>query len=127
MFHKGSIICGIKNWRLLTGEVIKSRIITIRNIDCCFPSTDFVGPFIFNSSILRIQNCDKEFVKYNLKPHLFPNIKYLYLDSEPDEEIFKAWNFCSNKDFIGKVGKEYEYILDEYRKKYPKNKFIINI
>jgi hypothetical protein len=125
MFKKGAIIAGNKSWKSLTGEIIRNRVITIQNIDNYFSKSTFVGPFIFNSSIVKVQNCNKNFIRYNLEPHHFPNIKFLYLNNIVDEQILSSWDLCTNSSFIGALHPDHKYILEKYKVKYPFNKWIV--
>lgn len=125
MFNKGAIISGLKTWKNYTGEVVTNKVLTIKDMDKYYSKSIFIGPFLFNSSFVKVENCNRNFIRYNLEPHMFPNIKFLYLKNECDEEIFRMWDLCSKKDFVGAVHPKYKKTLENYRSKYRINKWIV--
>lgn len=116
MFKKAASISGTKNWKALSGEVISNRVLIIKNIDIYFSKAYFTGPFLINSSFVRVDNCHKNFVLNNLQPHILPNIKFLYLNSAPTEDILKMWDLSTNPGFLGVVDPTYSHIFQKYKK-----------
>jgi hypothetical protein len=128
MFRSSRVIKGINGWHSITGDVIKDKIVIIKSIEKEIEISRliFSGPYIFNSNYVKFEDCNKKFLNNNVRPSLFPNIKFLFLESEPPgEDFFHTWDFCTNNDFVACIHPDYELYLEKYLKSKKDSKWFV--
>jgi hypothetical protein len=125
MFKNSHIISGISAWKALSHRIIDNRIITIRDVDDYYINPNF-SPSEFRSVFVKVENCHKNFIFCNLRPFLFPNIRFLYIKCHPCSiETLREWDRLSGENFVGVLHPDYENFLKDYNKKYKNNKWIV--
>lgn len=93
---KPTIICYQENWEILENKKIDTKVVVIEKMENICPTV--LKPK-FNSEIVIVRNCDKNFVYHCVKPNIFPNAKNIFMLSHPCEpEFFKCWYNLNESD-----------------------------
>lgn len=79
-----TVVNGSRAFRALRGKVVKSKRVII--CDCGDIHPFSAGP-VFEAEHVRVESCDKNWVYYWLRPHTFPNVKHIELNSHPCERV----------------------------------------
>jgi len=90
------LISGIDSWISLPNKVISHNIVNI----CHMKKSNLwhLGPYKILSDVVVVKNCDRDFIKYNITPIMFPDVKIIYLDSYIEKEQFNEWKIFSTKN-----------------------------
>jgi hypothetical protein len=109
MFSYAHRISGLRHWQSLSSKTIKEKSIVICDM------TDFsnsLNPLEISSRFVKIENCHRDFVFYNINPFNFPYIKILYLKSHPyGNEYIKFWDKYAPESFRGYIDPKYKHFL----------------
>jgi|SaaInlStandDraft_5_1057022.scaffolds.fasta_scaffold00192_26 hypothetical protein len=88
------------------------KYLTFDNKAICFTNCNnsFLTGYFPKVETLFINNCNKNFVYYNLNPILFPNVTTIFCNSYPDE----LYLFCHHAMFNKRSFIKQEYYLNYY-------------
>jgi len=68
----------------------------------------FTNVFFPNVNTLFLDKCNKHFVFYNLHPHIFPNLKILYLNSHPCK-FATVHRFAKDQEYMVYITPKYHH------------------